>query len=112
MANDLQLNKAIPLEGLGDFTYTVVTAGSYTVGIKSTLPANSALSIVIKQNSTTRLTIGGATGNPTPTQQAIGTSYSQYFAASDVIHVVLSSSASVDALPNSVKSTINLFLGL
>jgi len=113
--------------GLGTFSYTVPTgAGAfYTCSCQSTLPYEqgtfnnssvtpfvaSALQIVINQNATPLVTIGGSTQNPTPTQPAMGTSARIQAVAGDVISVVLSSSAAIDNEPNSVKSNINLFIG-
>lgn len=111
MANDLQLNTSTPVAGLGTFVYTTTTTGMYTVDCQSTLPLSSALQIVLKQNSTTLLTSGGASTNPTPTQQSIGARTQVQATAGDTISVVLSSANAVDAFPNSVKSTVNLFQG-
>lgn len=111
MSNSLQANISQPVAGLGDFTFTIVTAGIYTVQVKTTLPLASAVSIVIKKNSSALVTVGGADANPTPTQQSIGASTSAAFAAADVVHVVLASSAVADNVPNNVKSIVNIFLG-
>lgn len=118
MANSLGL-KSNPVAGLGTFQYTVLVAGPYTIECKSTIPvaANSPsgqqsnLTINIKQNSTSLVSVGGASTNPTPTQASIGTSAQALFAVNDVIQVVLSSSNAVDSIPNAVKSVINVFQG-
>jgi hypothetical protein len=107
--NSLQLNGSSPFAGLGTSLYNVLTAGPYTVAITSTIPQNSGLQIVINQNSTPIVTIGGIASNPTPTQESMGTSANLQCAVNDVISVVLSSSAIADQAPNAVKSVINLF---
>ena len=123
--NALQLNASTPVTGLGTQTYNVVTAGLYTCAVNFTIPyvasgssANSSstagqsgLQIVVNQNGSAVLTLGGSSTNPTPTQPLIGGSVRIQAAASDVITVVLSSSNAVDAVPNAVKGTINLYQG-
>jgi hypothetical protein len=126
MANSLGLN-ANEVAGLGTFSYTVPVGGGglYTLGCQSTLPYEqgtfnnssvtpsvaSALQIVLKQNATALVTIGGASTNPTPTQPAMGTSVRIQAADGDVLSVVLSSANAVDNQPNSVKSVVNLYQG-
>ncbi len=110
MSTTLNLNSTQAVAGLGTSTYTVITAGAYFVDCQSTLPPSSGLQIVINLNGSPVLTTGGATTNPTPTQMSIGGAARILCAATDVITVVLSSSNAVDANPNAVKSTINLFL--
>lgn len=125
MAN-LLLNSGNPVAGLGTSTYTVVAAGEYTIGVRSTIPRDpggssrssdqtfpyaSALQIVINKNGSPLVTVGGASTNPTPTQPSLAASTSVLCAAADVLTVVLSSANAVDALPNSVKSTITIFQG-
>lgn len=123
MANGLQLNTATVFAGLGTSTFTVTSAnaGLLTCQIKSTIPciaagssANSSvttggsgLSIVVNKNGSPILTIA----NPSPTQPLMGGSVSAQFAATDVITVVLSSSAVADAGLNAIKSIINLYQG-
>lgn len=121
MANGLQLNTATVFAGLGTSTFTVVTAGLYTVQIKATIPCISAgsssnssvttggsgLSIVVNKNGSAILTIA----NPSPTQPLMGGSVSAQFAAADVITVVMSSSAAADQGLNVIKSIINLYQG-
>lgn len=120
MANSLQMNLANPVSGLGTFQYTVLTAGPVTVECKSTLPwspagsaqQSSNVSIVIKQNASALVTVGGDVKDPTPTQGSIGAATSFQAAVNDVISVVLASSNAIDSIPNNVKSTINLFQGI
>lgn len=124
MANSLGLNSNA-VAGLGTFSYTVVDPQMYTVAVQSTLPYESgtfnnssvvpsvasALQIDIQLNAVSKVLIGGATTNPTPTQPSLGTSARLKCIAGDVISVVLSSANAIDNQPNSVKSTVNLFIG-
>lgn len=123
--NSLQLNSSTIFAGLGTSTFTVVTAGLYTVDVASTIPhiaagsssdstataGGSALQIVINQNGSAKLTVGGAATNPTPTQPTLGGRVSLQCAAADVLTVVLTSANAVDAALNAVKTVINLFQG-
>lgn len=126
MANSIQLNSSTVFAGLGTSSFTVVTAGLYTLAVQSTIPYNasgsslrsdqtspnaSALQIVVNQNGSPVLTLGGTGANPSPTQPAIGGSVRIQAAAADVIAVVLSSANAVDATPNAVKTVINLYQG-
>ncbi len=111
MANSLQVNQSGSIAGLGTFSFTVVTAGPYTIACNSTVPPSSGLQIVLNQNSTPLVTVGGVSTDPTPTQQSIGTSARVNALVGDVISAVLSSANAVDNFPNSVKSVINLYQG-
>jgi len=124
MANSLGL-VSNAVAGLGTFSYTVVSDGMYSVECKSTLPYESgtynnssvtpsvasALQIEIKQNSTSKVLVGGSASNPTPTQPSLAAATKLQCVAGDVINVILSSANAIDNQPNSVKSNINLFLG-
>lgn len=124
MANSLGLN-ANAVAGLGTFSYTVVTAGMYTVAVQSTIPSDpgsqlnssqispqaSALAIAIKLNGSNQVAIGGTATNPTPNQPSMGTSARIGCAAGDVLAVALTSANAIDNQPNSVKSVINLYQG-
>ena len=122
--NSLQLNVSTPVAGLGTQTFNVVTAGLYTVAFNFTIPfvqgtsansastvGQSALQIVVNQNGSPLLTVGGTSTNPTPTQPSIGSSIHIQCAASDVITVVTSSANAVDAVPNAVKGIVNVYQG-
>ena len=111
MANDLQVNTSVPMAGLGNFAFTTTADGFYSVSCESTIPLGSALQIEFKQNSTSKGIFGGASTNPTPTQESLAGSVKLQCTAGDVIHVILTSANSVDSLPNNVKSVINLFQG-
>lgn len=127
--NSLQINNSTVFAGLGTASFTVITTGLYTLGFKSTIPAivagskndstatagGSALQVVVNQDTgggpVAKLTVGGAATNPTPTQQSIGGRVTLQCTAGDVLTVVLTSANAVDAVPNAVKTTINLFQG-
>lgn len=109
MANTLHLNTSNPFAGLGTSTLTILSAGMYTFEVKTTLPLGSGVQIVINQNGSPLVTSGGVATEPTPTQPSIGASTAVNCAAADVMTVVLSSSNAVDALPNAVKSVINVY---
>jgi hypothetical protein len=123
--NGLQLNTSTVVTGLGTQTYTFTTAGLYTCAVNFTIPyvaagssansastaGGSALQIVVNQNGSPILTLGGVSTNPTPTQPAIGGSVRIQAAVNDVLTVVLSSANAVDNYPNAVKGTVNLYFG-
>lgn len=109
--NDLQVDDSNPISGLGTFSYTTTAGGYFTVSVQSTLPAASGLQVVVNKNGSAALTIGGAATNPTPTQQAIGSSVRVQCVSGDTLAVVLSSSAAADQLPNAVKSTVTIAQG-
>jgi hypothetical protein len=122
--NSLSTIASTPITGLGTQTYNVLVAGPYTVQFSLSIPfvqgtsANSSstvgqsgLQVVVNQNGSPVLTIGGSASNPTPTQPSLSGSITFGCAVSDVITVVLSSSNAVDAVPNAVKGVVNVFLG-
>lgn len=119
MAQDFNLNQTASINGLGTFSSTVASAGPVVLSCQCTIPGSvdiegtqqSNLQIVLKQNSTTLITVGGSSANPTPTQGSLAASYQASAAASDVFHVVLSSSNAIDSVPNAVKGIINFFSG-
>jgi hypothetical protein len=126
--NALQLNTSTPWTGLGTATYNVVTTGIYTLAVECTIPYNppgstsansastvgqSGLTIVATDvtSTTTLMTLGGASSNPTPTQPSLSGKVSFQATAGDVVTVVFSSPNSVDSTPNAVKAVINLYSG-
>lgn len=128
MANAFQLNTSTVVAGLGTQTYTVpggTATQLYTLAVNFTVPyraagtsadsssvaGQSALQIVVNKNGSAALTVGGAATNPTPTQPSIAGSVRLSLAAGDVVTVVLTSANAVDAVPNSVKGTINFYQG-
>lgn len=80
------------------FSFSVTTAGSYG--------QTSGLKTVISQQGTAIYTLA----NPTQNQGTLSGSIITQCTAADVITVVFSSLAYVDALPNAVKSVINISL--
>lgn len=117
----LQLNNSTEFAGLGTIQYTVTTAGPYTFSFTATLPylaagslgdsstttGGSALSVALKQGSTTLLTVA----SPSPTQKITSGLVRINAAAGDVISAVLTSSAAVDNTLNAIKATFNLYQG-
>lgn len=125
MANGLSVIASTPVCGLATQTFTVPTAGFYTVTAKYFVPCQasgtsnnssvttggSSLQVLLKLNGTTKLTIGGAATDPTPTQPFVYGSVIMSCSASDSITVVPSSSAAVDNQLNSVTGIINIYQG-
>lgn len=87
------------------------TSGSYNYS-QDTQPVDSALAIAIQLNGVNQVSTGGATANPTPSQPSLGAGCRLQCEAGDVVSVVLSSAAAIDNQPNSIKSSINLYLGV
>lgn len=108
----IYLNQSQSVAGLGTTTFTVPAATSGIIPVKveckSTLPLASGLQIVINKNGSPVVTSGGAAANPSPTQLSLGAVAYMSLVASDAVTVVLSSSAAIDAIPNSVKSVITV----
>ena len=77
----------------------------------SSTTGQSGLQVVVNQNGSPVLTVGGSSTNPTPTQPSIGSSVRIQCAASDTLTVVLSSSNAVDSTLNAVKGIINVYQG-
>jgi len=111
MANEFVPNQAGTFAGTGTYTCTIEQAGPYTLEVKSTIPVGSGIQIVLKQNSTTLVTVGGSSQNPAQTQTSISAQAQFTGAVSDSIQVILSSSNAVDSVPNNVKTYVNCFLG-
>jgi len=120
MTDSLSQVQSSPFVGLGTQTYTVPSAGNYTVGVQCTIPyvtgtsadsasttGASACQILVKLNGTTKLTLN----NPTPTQASLSGSVNIACAASDAITVVVSSANAAFAVPNAVKGIINIYKG-
>jgi hypothetical protein len=109
MAQDLQINNSQPIAGLGTFNFTVTTAGSYYVACKSFIQPGSGLQIALQHNGSPVVTVGGSSQNPSSSQTSIGTGVYVYCVATDTLSIVLTSSNSIDSIPNNVKSVTNLF---
>lgn len=121
MSAGIPLNNSTVFAGLGTATFTVVTAGLYTVAVNSFLPyqasgssnnssvtsGGSSLSVAVNQNGSAKLTLS----SPTPTQPTLSGTVHMSCAAADTITVVMSSAATADNQLNSVKTIINLFQG-
>lgn len=117
----LRLNSATDFGGLGTADFTVTTAGPYTFSFTSLLPyldpgssgysttttGGSALSVALKLNSDTLLTVA----TPAPTQKITSGTVRIAAVAGDVISAVLTSSAAVDNAKNAIKTTFNLYAG-
>lgn len=107
MSIQLNPDQSQVMSGLGTATFTVATAGFYTLTCQSTIPPNSALSIAVNKNGSSQFTVNA----PTPTQASISAGGRIQCAATDTLTVVLTSANAVDSVPNTVKSVINLFQG-
>lgn len=121
MANGLQLNTSTVVGGLATQTFTVATAGYYTVEVNYDIPyrpagssensastvGGSSLQVLVKLNSTTKLTLS----SPAPTQPKLTGSVLILAAAADVITVVPSSADADDIGLNAIKGVVNLYQG-
>lgn len=109
MASTLILEQPQVATGIGTlFTYTVPTAGVYNVDAQFTEVPPSSLAILVKKGASTVYTapiIG-------QTQSALQFRQSFIFAASDVITLVLTSSAASDNAINNVKTIASIGAGL
>lgn len=120
--NAFNPNASTVVTGLGTQTSNVITAGLYTLALNFTVPyrasgtsldssstaGGSALQIVVNQNGSPVLTIGGTLP---PTQATLAGSVRMQCSVNDVITVVLTSANAVDAQPNAVKGLINFYQG-
>lgn len=119
MANGIQLNTPTVFGGLGTQTFTASAAGDYQVDVNISIPyqppgssslssadALSALTALVKLNSTTKLTLS----SPSAQQPTLaGSVLIPGVVATDVITVVLTSSNAADNALNAIKGTINLY---
>lgn len=94
--------------GLGTLTFTVPTTSNYNVKLSTTENPPSSLAIVVKKNGSTIYTAPTIT----PTQGALQFQFPFQATAADVITVVLSSSAAIDAQLNTVQTTVSIGSGL
>ena len=109
MANPtLLLNQPFVFCGLGTLTQTIAATGLYNVHVELTETPPSGLVVTVTQNGSTKYT--SPTITPTQSAQQFKTELS--CTAADVINVVLSSASAVDALLNTVKSTVTIGQGL
>lgn len=107
MSSTLILNQSQVSVGLPTYTYTVPAAGIYSVLLDVTANPASSLSVLVKNNGFTVFTAPSFS----VTQGAMQFKYTQLFAATDVMTVVLSSAAAVDNLLNSVKAICSIQQG-
>ncbi len=119
MAIGLLINQPTQISGLQTNICTVTIAGPYTCSFNLTLPyrdtssgdssvdGGSALTCLIKQNSSTLGTYTVLNAN----QKSLNGSANMLCAAGDTISVVLSSSAAADNAPNGVKGVVNVYQG-
>lgn len=96
--------------GTDTLTYTVPSGagGIYTAHVDVTNPPATGLTVVVKQDSSTRFT--AETEGQTQTAQQFN--YSRLYAAGEVISVVLSSSTASDKVMQAVKAIVTIRQGL
>ena len=125
MAGTISSVASTPVVGLAEQDWTVPSDGIYTVQVKYWVPyqaagssnlssvttGGSSLQVLVKLDSSTKLTIGGLGTDPTPTQPYVSGSVQISATAGAVIKVIPSSAAAVDNQLNSVKGIINIFAG-
>lgn len=105
MSNILLLNTTQVMVGLGTMTFTCPIAGTYRVTCDLTEMPPSSLSVVVNKNGSPVYTAPALS----PTQPGLRFVVDVLqAAASDVITVVLSSSAPADNTLNSIKSSISI----
>lgn len=98
-------NKTV--EGLGTFIYTTTVTAFHVASIRVSIPAGSGLSVLIKQNASTKATSTAPTANSVEVDLSVELDIT----SGDTISFVLSSSTAVDQTPNVLKSTLNVHLG-
>ncbi len=122
MTVGIALNNSTVMAGINTGSFTVVTAGAYVCEFKSFIPYKasgmpggsdvttgaSGLSVVVNLNGSPVLTVD----TPAPNQPLMGGKVAMLCVATDVITVVLTSSAAADNQPNAVKTVINLYQGV
>jgi len=95
------------INALDTYNHTALNDGMYSVSITLSEQPPSGMSILIKQNSSTKASFS----SPVPSQQAINLQVVMNCAANDVIGVVLSSSNANDQQLNSIKAILNIHQG-
>lgn len=100
--NTLKHLESNVVEGLGTSTLTITNAGGYFFRCYSTLPQGSAMIITINKNGTPIAT----SALPVATARFTFIEGKTNCVPGDSITFVLSSSAAVDAMPNTIKSVI------
>lgn len=109
MATTLILNgaQAAVVSNLDTYNYTAKSSATHFVTVSVTEHPASSLSIVIQKNGTPVAT----STPPSATQAVINLSTPISCSASDVLSVVLSSSAAIDQRINHIKGIINIHVG-
>lgn len=106
----LKDNQANQICGLGSFTYTVSSAGPFSVNVMSSVNPASSLSITIAQSGSQSVSVSSVA--PSSVQSHIELSNKFNCAVSDVLTVTISSSAAIDEQLNTVESIVVLRAGL
>lgn len=109
MAIGLKTSESNVFSGLGTLTYTIGAAGAHTITCTSTVNFGSGLVITINQNGSQVATTSAL--STSATQQTLNLSTSFVCSVSDVVTVVLTSSAAIDSMLNTVKSIVTIGLG-
>lgn len=89
---------------LDTYNYTIGTAGLHLVTAQFTIPQSSALSIALKQGSTTVITSTA----PASTDRVVNVSCTVNASVSDVIGFVVTSANAVDKQLNAVKGILRV----
>lgn len=92
---------------LDTYNHTALQASMYVVEVDMSMIPPSGLSIVIKQNSSTKLT----SIVPTAAQNHVRARIVLNCAINDVIGVVVSSPSASDSGPNAVQGILNIRVG-
>jgi len=106
--NNLVYSKPYVDNQLDTFNYTIASAGMHSVYITITVVPPTSAQVQITQNSTPVYTSTAFSA----TQQNLQLKFTLNCAVSDVISVIVSSSAAIDQMPNNIKSTVTLTAGI
>lgn len=105
--NIINIGQAKILNALDTYNHTALTSNMYMVAISVTEQPPSGLSVVIKQNGTTKATAA----LPAASQNHVDLQVVLNCVANDVIAVVLSSSSAIDNNINVLRGTLNIHIG-
>lgn len=103
----VNIEQAKVLNSLDTYNYTVQASAMHMVSISVTEQPPSGLSVVIKQNGTTKATAA----LPAAGQNHVDLQVVMNCVASDVISVVLDSSSNNDKGINEIRATLNIHIG-
>jgi hypothetical protein len=106
----MNATRQVCLSGLNTDTYKIVTAGVYSLYVRSTEIPPSGVVITLSQTGSTSASFTTPTTSPIQNHVEINAKFN--CAVGDVLSVALSSSASADQPPNMIKTTINLRMGV